>query len=190
MKLYTGTILLLFLTLRAQAAILVISGIYQGKNLLVQNPSLGEENKFATHEVYVNDTKVACDLTQSVYEIDLSAFNVNSQLTIKITHHDQGHPHPLNPQVIKPAGLFHFTSFQICKEKIRWSTKGETQKGKYLLEYYQNGKWLLLKELHANGSLIHNTYETSGVKKGSVKYRVRLIESDKVHYSPIAEFTW
>lgn len=187
----TLTILLLFLAVRSHAAIFVISGIYQGKNLFIQNPSVGTAGtEFCTNDVYVNDIKVMSNITQGAYEVDLANIRINSQVTIKITHKEGCKPRLLNPQVIKPSSLFHFNSFQVDKEHFIWSTRGEKPKGKYVLEFYQNDKWVLVKEVPAKGSIILNNYDTDGVMTGTMKYRLKFVESDgHVHYSQIVEFT-
>jgi hypothetical protein len=175
---------------QVNAAIYVISGIYQGKNLFIQNPSIGDGTSFCTNDVYVNDTKVMSNITQGAFEVDLTHIRVNSQVTIKITHKDGCKPRLLNPQVIKPSSLFHFNSFQVDKEHFVWATRGEKPKGKYILEYYSNDKWLLIKEVPAKGSIILNNYDTDGVMAGNMKYRLKFIEADgHVHYSQIVEFT-
>jgi hypothetical protein len=178
-------------SLSSQAAIFVISGIYQGKNVFIQNPSLNDDGvNFCTNDVYVNDIKVMSNITTGAYEIDLSAIRVSSQLTIKITHKDGCKPRVLNPQVIRPSSMFHFNSFQVDKDHFIWSTRGEKPRGKYLLEYYANDKWNLIKELPNKGSVILNNYDTDGVMPGPQKYRLKLIEAEgRVHYSQIVEFT-
>jgi hypothetical protein len=189
-KYFSPIVLVLLVSLQSNAAIFVISGIYQGKNLFIQNPSIGDGSQFCTNDVYVNDTKVMSNITQGAFEVDLTHIRINSQVTIKITHKDGCKPRLLNPQVIKPSSLFHFNSFQVDKEHFIWATRGEKPRGKYVLEYYSNDKWVLIKEIPAKGSVILNNYDTDGVMTGSVKYRLKFIESDgHVHYSQIVEFT-
>ena len=174
----------------SNAAIFVISGIYQGKNVFIQNPSLGNDTTFCTNDVYVNDKKVMSNIKTGAYEIDLSTIRINSQITIKITHKDGCKPRILNPQVIKPSSMFHYNSFQVDKEHYVWSTRGEKPKGKYILEFYAGDKWNLVKELPAKGSIILNNYDTDGVKPGPNKYRLKFLEADgRVHYSQIIEFS-
>lgn len=173
----------------SKAAIFVVSGIYQGKNLFIDNPSTGKENEFCTNDVYVNDTKVMSGITAGAFEIDLSTHRINEQITIKITHKEGCKPRVLNPQVIKPASSFHFNSFQVDQQHIVWSTRGEKgAKGKYLIEIYQNNAWVLVKEVPAKGSMFLNNYDETRVQKGASKYRLKYVELDgRVHYSQIVE---
>ncbi len=189
-KLYFVTVAMLF-CYSSNAAIFVISGIYQGKNVFIQNPSLNDDGiTFCTNDVYVNDVKVMSNITTGAFEIDLSTVRMSSQLTIKITHKDGCKPRVLNPQVIRPSSMFHYNSFQVDKEHFVWSTRGEKPRGKYVLEYYANDKWLLIKEFPNKGSVILNNYDTDGVMAGAQKYRLKLVEAEgRVHYSQIVEFT-
>ncbi len=175
----------------SNAAIFVISGIYQGKNVFIQNPSINDDGvTFCTNDVYVNDVKVMSNITTGAYEIDLSAIRITSQLTIKITHKDGCKPRVLNPQVIRPSSMFHYNSFQVDKDHFIWSTRGEKPRGKYVLEYYSVDKWIIIKELPCKGSVILNNYDTDGVMPGQQKYRLKLVEAEgRVHYSQIVEFT-
>ncbi|MCS6822835.1 MAG: hypothetical protein NZ529_00965 [Cytophagaceae bacterium] len=184
------TTIIAFYSYTCWAGIFVISGIYQGKNIFIQNPSIGDGTTYCTNAVYVNDVKVMENITTGAYEIDLSMYKINDQITVKITHKDNCKPRLLNPQVIKPSSSFHFNSFQVDKDAIIWSTKGERARGKYLLEYYNNDRWILMKEIPGNGSMFLNNYNTDGVRPGPNKYRLKFVEPDgRVHYSQIVEFT-
>src|SRR6478736_813022 len=59
------------------AGILTLSGVYQGKNLYVQNPFTGNMKDFCSNDVYVNDVKVMSNIQSSAYEIDLSNLKLN-----------------------------------------------------------------------------------------------------------------
>jgi hypothetical protein len=40
-----------------RAGEIVLTGVYQGKNLFVQNPAVGQDKTYCVDEVYVNDVK-------------------------------------------------------------------------------------------------------------------------------------
>ncbi|NJM94225.1 MAG: T9SS C-terminal target domain-containing protein, partial [Cytophagales bacterium] len=71
---------------------LVIAGVYQGKNVYVQNPFTWDMKNFCTREVYVNDKLVLSNPKASAYEINLSAFQVNQPVVIKIIHENNCAP--------------------------------------------------------------------------------------------------
>ncbi|MBX9850426.1 MAG: T9SS type A sorting domain-containing protein [Cytophagaceae bacterium] len=173
------------------AGILTLSGVYQGKNLYVQNPFTGNMKDFCTNDVYVNDKLVMSNIQSSAYEIDLSHLKEQEPVTVKITHKDDCKPKILNPQVIKATSQFAFSSFHVEKDKITWVTKGEKQNGKHFIEHFVNNSWVIVKEIPGKGSVIINSYNEPAVShhSGLNKYRVKYLENDgQVFYSQVLEF--
>lgn len=173
-----------------EAGILSISGIYQGKNLYVQNPPI-TETEYCTQEVYVNDVKIMSHIIASAYEIDLSHLKMDESVTIKILHRDDCKPKILNPQVLKINSTFQFTSFVIDEKKLSWSTKGEMAGGKMYVEHFLNNEWVVIKDISCHGSITLNNYQVESNHHSSLnKYRIKFLEKDGVaFYSKIIEFT-
>lgn len=182
--------LLIVVAAGAQGGILTISGIYQGKNLYVQNPFDNASAKFCTNEVYVNDVKITGNWQASAFEVELSNLKLNDPVTVKITHRDDCKPKILNPQVIRASSSFAFNSFTVEKSSIVWSTKGERPKGKFFLEHFLNSSWVIEEEITGKGSGILNNYDVaSSHHSGLNKYRVKYLEVDgQVFYSKVFEF--
>lgn len=173
-----------------EAGILSISGIYQGKNLYVQNPPI-TETEYCTQEVYVNDVKIMSHIIASAYEIDLSHLKMDESVTIKILHRDDCKPKILNPQVLKINSTFQFTSFVIDEKKLSWSTKGEMASGKMYVEHFLNNNWVVIKDISCHGSITLNNYQVESSHHSSLnKYRIKFLEKDGIaFYSKIIEFT-
>jgi len=175
----------------SNAGILTLNGVYQGKNLYIQNPFTGNQKDFCANEVYINDIKVLTSIQSSAFEIDLSHLKVQEPVTIKITHKDDCKPKILNPQVIKASSSFQFSSFNIDAEHIVWSTKGERPGGKMFVEHFQYNSWVVVKQLPAKGGVIINNYDIKATSHHSElnKYRIKFTEADgQVFYSQIVEF--
>jgi len=181
--------LILFVT-GAKAGILTVSGVYQGKNLYVQNPFTGNMKDFCTNDVFVNDVKVMTNIQSSAYEIDLSNLKLNDPVTVKITHKDDCKPKILNPQVIRASSNFQFSSFNIDPESITWATKGEKPRGKFFVEHFINNSWVTVKEVSGKESGMLNNYEIKAAHHSKLnKYRIKYLESDgQVFYSQVIEF--
>ncbi|WMJ74311.1 hypothetical protein RCC89_14215 [Cytophagaceae bacterium ABcell3] len=187
---------LLFLSLvlpiaSVNAGILTLTGVYQGKNLYVQNPFTGNMKDFCTNDVYINDVKVLSNVQSSAYEIDLSILGIDDPVTVKITHKDDCKPKILNPQVVKSTSSFQFHSFNVEKENIVWATKGETPKGRFFVEQFKNNSWGTVKELTGKSSKVINNYQigSSSHHSGLNKYRIKYLEADgQVFYSQVMEF--
>ena len=190
LKFLSVTALLLLAIFQVQAGIITLSGVYQGKNLYVQNPFTGNMKDFCTNEVYVNDKLVMSHIQSSAYEIDLAFLKQNEAVTIKITHKDDCTPKILNPQVIRPSSTFTFSSFTVDKNIITFVSKGERPKGKIFVEHFVNNSWVITKELAGKGSSIMNNYSVEPRHhSGLNKYRIKYLESDgQVFYSPVVEF--
>jgi hypothetical protein len=173
------------------AGILTLTGVYQEKNLYVQNPFTGNMKDFCTNDVYVNDKLVMSNIQSSAYEIDLSHLKPGDPVTIKITHKDDCKPKILNPQVIKATSSFSFNSFHVEKDKIIWITKGEKDKGRHFIEHFVNNSWVIVKEVAAKGSPIINSYSEPVMShhSGLNKYRIKYLENDgQVFYSQVIEY--
>jgi hypothetical protein len=182
--------LILLNVLSVNAGILTLTGVYQGKNLYIQNPFAGNQKDFCATEVFVNDVKVLHNIQSSAFEIDLSHLKVQQPVTIKITHKDDCKPKILNPQVIKATSSFQFSSFNVDKEHLVWSTKGEKPGGKMFVEHFLYNSWVNIKELPAKGGVIINNYDLKSSHNSDLnKYRIKFVESDgQVFYSQIVEF--
>jgi hypothetical protein len=175
----------------AYAGVLELQGVYQGKNLYVQNPFAGNMKDFCTNEVSVNGKVVMTGIQSSAYEIDLSHLKLQEAVTVKITHKDDCKPKVLNPQVIRPSSAFQFSSFNVDKERLFWASKGEKPKGRFFIEQFVNNTWIIVKEMHGKESPLLNNYDaTSTHHSGLNKYRVKYLENDgQVFYSSVMEFT-
>jgi hypothetical protein len=176
---------------QVNAGILELSGVYQGKNLYVQNPFAGNMKDFCTNEVFVNDQKVMTAIVSSAYEIDLSHLKLHEAVKVRITHKDDCKPKVLNPQVIRPSSSFQFSSFNVDKDHLFWASKGEKPRGKFYIEQFVNNRWIVVKELTGKESPILNNYDAiSSHHSGLNKYRVKYLENDgQVFYSSVVEFT-
>lgn len=175
----------------SNAGILTLTGVYQNKNLYVQNPFAGNMRDYCTNEVYVNDVKREVNVNSSAYEIDLSFLKVGDPVTVKIAHKDDCKPKVLNPQVIKATSAFVWASFTVDKNNIYWSTRGEVSKGKMFIEQMRLNTWVIVKEVSNQGSAVLNNYQVESFHhSGLNQYRIKYLQSDgQVFYSPVVEFT-
>jgi len=175
---------------KTQAAVLTLSGVYQGKNPVVQNPPVSA-TEFCTQEVYVNETLVMSHLHATMYEIDLTHLKMDEPVTIKIVHKDDCTPKIMNPQVLRVNSLFQFTAFLIDERKMTWATKGEHPGGKMFVEQFVNNQWVVVKEIVGHGSITLNNYSAEESHFSGVnKYRIKFLGKDGiVSYSQPKEYT-
>lgn len=175
-----------------QAAELVLSGAYQGKDVYVQNPYDVQSKQFCTIGVFVNDRRVYDNPKVSAYKIDLSYLEINDLVIIRIEHSEGCKPRIVNPQVLKKADIgFAILSTEANHNSINWTTKGE-EGGTYIVEQKTEEKdWTQIDTLQAKGALGTNLYTIPAHhQKGENAYRVKYInESGEVRYSVEMFFT-
>lgn len=155
-----------------------INGYYQGKNLFVQNPYEGGE--FCVVSVFVNNSKVISYPKVSAFEIDFSNLALNTAVTIKILHRNNCKPKVLNKQVILSKSRFAFTSVNVDKDALNWSSKGEKLGGKFLIQRLSiNNSWELVEEISGKGNLSANYYSWDALHvAGLNQYRLKFMEKD------------
>jgi len=167
----------LILTFSAQSLFaheMLISGVYLGKNLYVQNPSCSEQSGFSIKYVYVNGNLKVENPTTSTFELDLSGFAVNTHLEIKIIYGESCAPQLINPQVIKPKDNFNFQRIAALNDSLTWETTGEKGIHKFLVEKRTSNDWLIIQACDGQG-FTRNLYSiklnpTSGVNVFRLKY--------------------
>ena len=179
-----------FICIITEGADFSLSGVYQGKNLFVQNPFVDNSKDFCVEEVFVNNLKVLSKIESSAFEIDLSGFKLNDPVPVKLVFKDGCNPKILNPHVIKSNIAFGFTNIKIDDHTIAIGTKGENPQGKFFLEHFLNGVWIAEKEFHGKGSGIMNAYDVnSSHNSGLNRYRVKYMEHDgTVYFSNVVEY--
>ena len=155
---------------------LVINGVYQQKNIYVQNYYTGRVG-FCALEVKVNDTITTDEINPSAFEIDISALHLNygDNILIETYHKKDCTPKILNIEDVRPMPTFvilaaHGTSDGI----ITWITEDEDRPLPYIIEQFKWNKWIAVGEVTGKGTPERHTYTfkaflTSGVNKFRIK---------------------
>lgn len=155
---------------------IIISGIYQGKNVYVQNPFSPEKKQFCTDEVFVNEEKVLSEIKNSAYTINLSHLDFGSPVAIRITHKNDCTPRIVNAFVIQsPDQSYTFIDTYIKDKLIKWSLKEKVLAGRFIIEKYNSNYWkpigtiaVLLEEADYNFNV--EQFISSGTNKFRIKY--------------------
>lgn len=171
----------LLVTGSAQAGEILIAGIYQGKNLFVQNPFSPDNKTYCTNEVYVNDEKAMSNIKLGAFEIDLSGLEVDDPVTIRITHKDGCAPKLINPQVIRPSGYFQIADALASGNTISWVSSGETAAFVYYVESLVNGNWIVLRKISAKGQAKTPYAITVADPDMAGKYRIKAQNTETHH---------
>lgn len=188
------TLLIYLITLGSgYAGELVLQGTYNGKNLYIQNPYLGELKTFCTEKVLVNDREVFNNPKVSAFSIDLSYLNLGDLVVVRILYRDGCEPKIVNPQVLSITKLgFRFLDAQADNNSLVWSTKGEQTLGSFVIErlHLKRG-WLEFSTLTAKGNIDYNQYSVAPTHyPGENKYRIKYTnDQGKEYYSVQFAFT-
>ena len=183
--------LVLLGSIASKAEILTISGVYQGKNLYVQNPFAGNMRDYCTNDVYVNEEKKEYNVASSAFEIDLSFMKIGDPVTVKITHKSDCKPKVLNPEVLSPKSTFKITKINIDRSGlIQWSTTGETGKLPFTVEQYRWKKWQSVGTVNGSGTAGESNYTLPvSIHTGINQFRVKQSDNtNKPRYSPEVTF--
>lgn len=173
------------------AAEMIISGIYQGKDLYVQNPYSPADKNYCTLSVYVNGEERITNPNTSAYRINLSYLNVNENVEIKIVHLNNCVPKILNPDVIKPVGEFKFKTANATRNAISWLTQGELPNGRFIItRRLPEGEWKDIAEVIGKGNILTGSYQVAIEHKGGENYyRIRYESAEgKKYFSPVIDF--
>lgn len=172
---------------------LILSGVYQGKDVYVQNPYSPADKSFCTDHVYVNDKEIISNPNTSGFIIKLSHLKINEKVVIRIIHKPGCIPRIVNPDVIKPVSDFTFISAQANRNAISWHSSGELPGGKFIIERkLPESDWKELIMVPGKGSILSGNYELPVDHKGGENvYRIRFEGPDeKIVYSNVFSFNY
>jgi hypothetical protein len=178
-KLLISFVIILAFISHSIAAVIVIEGKYQDKNLYVQNGYAGNGVGFCTYEVTINGKTSTDEVNSSAFEIDFVAFQIKpgTEVTVEIKHKDDCSPKILNPEALKPRATFEVVNINIDKNGLlNWSTKNEMGSIPYVVEQFRWNKWIPVGEVKGGGEMDNNTYSfQTTAHSGENKFRVKQI---------------
>lgn len=194
---YLSTLTALLLCLvgfSTSAAVIVLEGNYQGKNIFVQNPFSEAGVGYCVYEVTVNDLIATDEINSSAFEIDMKAFELEmgQKVVIQIKHKDGCSPIVLNPEVLKPKSTFEVLSISIGSGGLlTWTTTNETGELPFIVEQKRWNKWVKTGEVMGIGTAGEHIYQFKVTPhSGENTYRIKQVDySKKPRYSESAKYT-
>jgi hypothetical protein len=185
--------LLLFISLfvifiASKAQEVKLEGIYQGKNIIVMNPSS------CITEIRVNDQVFKDDINANTFEIDFSEykFSVGEKIKIAIKHKSGCIPKIVNPDVIQAKSTCTFSTIKIDAKTntLSFTTSGETGSLPFVVEQFRWNKWIKVAEIQGKGTAGQNTYKTVVMPySGANQFRIKQTDYTKQpKYSKICPF--
>lgn len=186
-------IVLFLLVGSTSAAVLVVEGNYQGKNLFVKNPFSSTGVGFCAYEVRVNGELTTDEVNSSAFEIDFTALNLKEgeKVVVAIKHKDDCSPTVLNAEALKPKSTFTTVDINVSKDGVlTWTTTNEQGSLEFIVEQYRWNKWIRVGEVKGEGDSDSNTYNFKvSAHSGINKFRVKQTDyTGNPRYSKLATY--
>ena len=146
------------------AGVFVLEGVYQGRDLYVQNPFSEEGVGFCIYEVTVNGMVTSDEINSSAFAVDLSMYEFMNGDDIVITIRSKADciPNIINPEAISPTSSCEFSQVALSDMGVfTWNTKGENGKMPFIIEHYKWNKWVKIGSVLGDGNTNLSAYEVS-----------------------------
>lgn len=189
MRLVLLFFLLSCLSVSASAAEMLVTGIYRGTNLYLENPK-ASTGSFCISRILLNDQPVSYSQTTAI-EVDLSALKYLDPIVLKIYHADDCTPRVVNMSAIRTEQMFQFTKIDVNSQHLVWETVGEKPESQFFILKYEHNEWVVESALDARGYDQQQLYELPARHhSGANKYRIRYMDiTGKEFLSPEIDFT-
>ncbi|MDF1673909.1 MAG: hypothetical protein P1U41_10400 [Vicingaceae bacterium] len=163
MKQVLSLIILILLTVSKSTGMetLILEGVYQGKNIYVQNTIPESGVGYSVFEVRVNGVPTSDELNSWAIEIDLASldFGLGDTVLIKIYYKPGPQPKVLNPEVLLFLSTFDIVSQQISTTgEFTWTTTNENGSLTFVIEQYKWNRWVKSGEVYGIGTPTENNY--------------------------------
>jgi hypothetical protein len=143
------------------AEVVIISGIYQGKDLYVRNPMTADSSGYCVFEVLVNGNVTADQVNSASFAVDLATWQLaqGDALEIVLRCKENCDVKILNPEVIYPNSTFKITSMVVDpKGGMTWVTENESAALTFVIEQFKWNRWMKIGEVKGQGKPEACTY--------------------------------
>ncbi len=161
MKTLFTTCIIALLALTSQAEVIVISGVYQGKDLYVKNPLTESGVGYCIFEVLVNGNITSDEVNSPAFAVDLAAWGlkVNDPVEVVLRCKEKCDVKIINPEVIYPNSTYEVVNMSITPQGMfTWTTKKESSSIPYILEQFRWNRWIKVGEVIGQGKMDLNEY--------------------------------
>jgi hypothetical protein len=152
---------LLLLSLTAFSEVIILEGVYQGKDLYVKNPFTDDGVGFCVFEVLVNGQVTTDEVNSSAFAVDLTLFEleIGDPLEVVIRTKDNCSAKVINPEAIRPRSTFAVSSMEVSTDgMLTWTTTGESGPLPFVIEQLKWNKWVAIGEVMGQGKPSTNSY--------------------------------
>lgn len=161
MKNFISALVFVLLSVSGFAEVIVLSGVYQGKDVYVKNPVTSSGVGYCIFEVLVNNNTTSDEVNSPAFAIDLSAwgFKIGDPVEIILRCKEKCDVKIINPEVIYPNSTFEITNITLSSTgALKWETKSETTPIPYIIEQFKWNRWIKVGEVMGLGKADKNSY--------------------------------
>lgn len=171
----------------AQQQELLLTGVYNGKNLYVQNPISTNLKDYCTREVYVNGTLIFENPRTSAYIINLAHLAPKAPIEVRILYSEGCMPKIINPQVVRVPTGFKYLAVNIDSSAVSWTTNKQQKGGKFFVEKWYGEQWQAIGTAAVESDRARYTLPVSH-HSGTNRYRIKFLQDDgDMYYSNVQD---
>ncbi len=159
---------------------IILSGVYQGSDLYVQNPFSGQGVSFCVTEVRVNGKVTSDEVNSSAFAVDFQVLGLKlgESVEVEIIHRRGCEPRVLNMDALKPRSTFQVVSIEVTSDNVlQWVTENEAGELPYIVEQFRWNKWVKAGEVPGVGTPGEHSYRFQ-LSPHSGLNRVRVRQTD------------
>jgi len=142
----------------AKGQVSVLSGVYQGQSLYIQNPYLISEGKFCIDTIRVNNLDIYTNPQISAVKLHFGKEMLFTPVMVMIKHNENCKPKFINPEAILYHSSFKFDSLTVNDSLISWHSKGEKIEGLYSVEKLNGTYWQSVNTINPKGQFEGSSY--------------------------------
>lgn len=169
---------------------ILLSGVYQGKDLYINNPFSEEDGLFCIKRIYLNNEMILSEPRASVCRISLAHLQIGQPVHMRIEYRETCMPVFINPQVIRDKKDLGFGEIKIDDSGIEWKMTGMDEKTLFFIEKKDSRQWNII---HSFEEEIpdENSYFRVDLQHGSGmnEYRIKAVTTGgKSFFSGIVRY--
>jgi hypothetical protein len=166
----------LMLSISALAEVVIVNGIYQGKDLYIKNPVTSSGIGFCIFEVVVNGNISSDEVNSPAFAIDLAVwkFKQGDPIEIVLRCKESCDVKIINPEAVYPTSTYEITDIKVEPNGLlTWETKNETAVLPYVIEQFKWNRWMKVGETNGTGNKADNHYAfQTNLTSGTNTFRI------------------
>lgn len=180
-------VFLLLFCVTASAEVIVLNGVYQGKDLYVKNPETKSGVGYCVFEVLVNGKVSADEVNSPAFAVDLKAWGlkIGDALEIVLRCKEDCEVKIINPEVIYPNSTYELTTINLAADGLlTWNAIKETASLPYSVEQFKWNKWSKVGEVQGKGIPEECAYSFQATLTSGVNlFRIQQLDHKGAHFS-------